>query len=377
MENGHGVLVTGASGFIGSALLAELYRREIPATGVSRQLREYSSHGAVAVDSGIQWRLGPELGPDADWSECLAGHDCVVHCAARQSLRSQSAHAQSAHSHSAHSQSAHAQSAHSQSAHAQSARSQTASDADHAFRFSNAEGTRRLAEQAAAAGVQRFILLSSLKVHGESTAPDAAFVANDPLQPEDPYAQSKWAAEQALRAVAQKTGMECVILRPPLVYGPGARGNVRRLVELVARGVPLPFGAIQNRRSLLGIDNLVDLIIRCLEHPAASGQAFLASDGEDLSTPELIHGIGTAMGKRPALFNVPPAILYWGARILHREAEAQRLIGSLRADIGPTMAALGWKPPYSVTEGLERMLVEHSSFLNSKRPHQTVTTRED
>lgn len=220
------------------------------------------------------------------------------------------------------------------------------------YRRVNVAGTLSLAYQAATAGVRRFIFISSIGVNGNTNS--RPFKADDQPDPAEPYAQSKWEAEQGLWQVQQETGMEVVVIRPPLVYGRGAPGNFGRLVGWVNRGVPLPLGAIHNKRSLVGIDNLVDLIIRCIEHPAAANQVFLVGDGEDLSTTALLRGVGSAMGKPARLIPVPTRLLQFGAILLGKEALAQRLLGSLRVDISKTCELLEWKPPYTVEEGLKR-----------------------
>jgi nucleoside-diphosphate-sugar epimerase len=220
------------------------------------------------------------------------------------------------------------------------------------YRCVNVDGTHNLARQAAAAGVKRFIFLSSIGVNGNSNF--KPFAAGDPAKPADPYAQSKWEAEQVLWKVQQDTGMEIVIIRPPLVYGPSAPGNFGSLVRWVERGVPLPLGAINNKRSLIGIDNLIDLIVRCVDHPYAANQVFLAGDGEDLSTTELLRKVGHAMGRSARLVPVPTRLLHFGAALVGKKAVAQRLLGSLQVDISKTCDLLEWKPPYTLEEGLRR-----------------------
>jgi len=220
------------------------------------------------------------------------------------------------------------------------------------YRRVNLEGTLNMARQAAAAGVRRFIFISSIGVNGNINI--RPFRITDQPNPAEPYAQSKWEAEQGLMQLAAETGMEIVIIRPPLVYGPCAPGNFGSLVHWIEKGVPLPLGAIHNKRSLIGIDNLVDLIIRCIDHPAAANQVFLAGDGEDLSTTELLRGVGKAMGKPARLIPVPAGVLQLGATLLGRKAMAQRLLGSLQVDISKTCELLDWKPPYTVEEGLRR-----------------------
>ena len=228
------------------------------------------------------------------------------------------------------------------------------------FRKSNVEGTLNLARQAASAGLRRFIFISSIKVNGESTSAGRYFCPFDAPAPEDPYGISKMEAERGLMQLASETGMEVVIIRPPLVYGPGVKGNFASLIKLMGKGLPLPLGAINNKRSLVGIDNLVDLIIRCIDHPAAANQVFLAGDGEDLSTTELLRGLAEAMGRAARLIPVPAALLSLGATLLGKRAVAQRLLGSLQVDISKTRQLLGWEPPVSVKEGLRRCVRDSS-----------------
>jgi nucleoside-diphosphate-sugar epimerase len=231
---------------------------------------------------------------------------------------------------------------------------ETGADPMAAFRQVNVAGTRRLAEAAATMGVRRLVYLSSIKVNGDSTLASAMFSHDDMPAPEDPYGVSKWEAEVALQEVATDFSLEIVIVRPPLVYGPGVKANFLRLVRLVRNGVPLPLGSVKNKRSLVSLDNLVDLLIRCTEHPAAAGQTLLASDGQDLSTPELIRGLAAAMGRSARLLPVPPAMLRLGGRLTGRMDEVERLIGSLQVDIEHTCQTLNWTPPVPVAEGLRR-----------------------
>lgn len=223
------------------------------------------------------------------------------------------------------------------------------------FRRVNVEGTAALARQAAAAGVRRFVFLSSVKVNGEFTEAVQPFTADDEPAPEDPYGVSKYEAEKLLQKIAAETGMEVVIIRSPLVYGPGVKANFESMMRWLARGVPLPLAAVtENRRSLLALDNLVDLIVTCLNHPAAANQTFLVSDGEDLSTAELLKRMGAAMGQTVRLFYMPPALLRLGATVLNKPGIYQRLCGSLRLDITKTKHVLEWSPPVTVDEGLRR-----------------------
>jgi nucleoside-diphosphate-sugar epimerase len=223
------------------------------------------------------------------------------------------------------------------------------------FRRVNVEGTAAIARQAAVAGVKRIVFLSSVKVNGEFTEAGHPFTADDAPAPEDSYGVSKYEAEQLLRQIAAETGMEVVIIRPPLVYGPGVKANFESMMRWLARGVPLPLAAVtNNRRSLVALDSLVDLIVTCLNHPAAANQTFLVSDGEDLSTAQLLKRMGAAIGQPARLFYLPPTLLRLGASVLNRPGIYQRLCGSLQLDIAKTRQLLGWTPPVSVDEGLRR-----------------------
>ena len=226
-----------------------------------------------------------------------------------------------------------------------------------AFRLVNVDGTLQLARQAVTARVRRFIFLSSIKVNGEKTAPAHSFAANDPPHPQDPYAISKHEAEVGLHQIAADTGMQIVIIRLPLVYGPGVHANFAALLRAVARGVPLPLGALHNLRSLIALDNLVDFIITCLEHPAAANETFVVCDGEDLSTPELVRRIAAAMNRPARLLPVPAAMLKAGAALVGKRAAAERLCGNLQIDNRKACELLGWRPPISVDEGLRRAVV--------------------
>ena len=311
------IAVTGAAGFVGAALCGELYSRGFAVRSVVRSL-----HSAEPA-SGVEQIAVSNLDAATDWSSALGDVDCVIHCAARAHVMHE-----------------------------------TEADALAAYRSVNVDGSRRLAEQAAAAGVRRLVYLSSIKVNGESTdgLPRPFGARNDEVNPEDPYGVSKWEAEQALWAVAASTCLEVVVVRPPLVYGPSVKGNLARLLKLVRLGVPLPFGAVQNQRSLIGLDNLVDLLIRCVDHPAAAGQTLLVSDGEDISTPDLLRYMANALGRSARLLPVSVALLRLVGHALGKQAEIDRLVGSLKIDSGHTRELLNWNPPVSVAEGIRRMV---------------------
>lgn len=305
------VLVTGASGFLGQGLSRRLRADGCLVTALSR-------HTPMVV--GEPWvQVHRYDGEESLW----VGQDCVVHLAARVHVMNDAVQ-----------------------------------DPLVEFRAANVDLTAHLAQLAAKAGVRRFIFISSVKVNGEETQADRPFTAEDTPQPHDPYGISKMEAEQALSAVAAQTGMEIVIIRPPLVYGPGVRANFGALLRAVARGVPLPLGAIPNRRSLVALDNLVDLIVTCISHPKAAGQIFLVSDGEDLSTSSLIRRMAEAMGRSARLFDVPVWVLQILGKLTGKSNAVQRLCGNLQVDISKTEAVLNWKPPISVDEGLRRAAVQ-------------------
>jgi len=225
-----------------------------------------------------------------------------------------------------------------------------------AFRVVNVEGTLNLTRQAAAAGVKRFVFISSVKVNGELTQSGRAFTEADSPDPQDAYGLSKHEAEQGLRQLAVDTGMEVVIIRPPLVYGPGVKANFAALMRAVQRGWPLPLGAVPNQRSLVALSNLVDFIVTCIAHPQAANQTFLVSDGQDLSTTELVRGMARAAGVPARLLPVPVWALQAGATLLGKGGAVQRLCGNLQVDISKARQLLGWVPPISIDEGLRRVV---------------------
>ena len=309
-ERSSSVLVTGGTGFVGSALARRL-------ASEGRAVRITSRHSAAVPAPGIEVVHGLALAADTRWQAALAGVDCVVHAAARVHVMHD-----------------------------------TATSPLEAFRRINVDGTLALARQAADAGVRRFVFMSSIKVNGESTEPGRRFRADDVPNPIDPYGISKREGELALQRLAADSGLEVVVIRPPLVYGPGVKANFRTLLRWVARGVPLPLGAIDNARSMVALDNLVDLIVACIDRPEAAGATFLVSDDEDLSTPELLRRCGRALQRPARLVPVPAGWLRGAARLAGRPELALRLCGSLQVDIGPTRERLGWRPPTSVDAAL-------------------------
>lgn len=302
------VLVTGANGFVGRALGRELLRR-------GRRVRAAVRRDAGLPD-GCEARVVGDLGPDTDWSAALDGVDAVAHLAARVHVMRE-----------------------------------RAADPLAAFRRTNVDGTLRLARSAAAAGVRRLVFLSSVKALGEAT-PDGPFTDSSPANPRDPYGVSKREAETGLSELAARSGMEVAILRPPLVYGPGVKGNFLSLLRLIERGVPLPLAAIANRRSLLYLGNLVDAVDLCLSHDGAAGRTFLIRDGEDLSSAELVRRLAAALGRRAPLFPLPEGVLRLAASCIGRRAVAQRLLGSLTVDDRRIRSELDWQPPFTVDQGL-------------------------
>lgn len=308
------ILVTGATGFVGNALVKRLM-----ADGASGAVVVALRRLDALMPEGLKLVQVGDLLPTTDWGAALPHVYAVVHCAARVHVMQDSAN-----------------------------------NPLEAYRQVNVQGTLNLARQAAQAGARRFVFVSSIKVNGEATLPGHPFTADDMPAPLDPYGVSKMEAEQGLREISAHTGMEVVIVRPPLVYGPGVKANFASMMRWVAKGVPLPLGAIHNVRSMVALDNLVDLLVTCLKHPAAAGQTFLASDGEDVSTTQLLRRTAQALGKQAMLLPVPAGLLQWGAALLGKRDVAQRLCDSLQVDIGKTRQLLGWAPPLTLDQGLTK-----------------------
>lgn len=311
------ILITGATGFVGKALVQRLL-----ADDESRRLIVAVRRGGQRWPEQVQPIVTGDLNPSTDWSIALKGVAVVVHSAARVHVMHD-----------------------------------TEADPLTAFRAVNVDGTLNLARQAAAAGVKRFVFISSVKVNGESTSLGRAFTEADAPNPQDAYGQSKHEAEQGLRQLSTDTGMEVVNIRPPMVYGPGVKANFAALMRAVQRGWPLPLGAVHNQRSLVALDNLVDFIITCITHPQTANQTFLVSDGQDLSTTELVRGMAQAAGVPASLLPLPVWTLQAGASLLGKGDTVQRLCGNLQVDISKARSLLGWVPPVSVEEGLRRAMV--------------------
>jgi len=315
------ILVTGATGLLGSSLFNQLNKSSsFKVRGTSRQ--HLNAHGDALV-------YLEDINGEADFSHALEDISVIIHTAARVHLMQD-----------------------------------TAIDALAEYRKTNRDGTLNLAQQAAASGIRRFIFISSIKVNGERTLRNNPFTANDIAAPEDAYAISKHEAEQALLSLAKKTDMQVVIIRPPLIYGRGVKGNFARLLQWIEKRMPLPLGAIHNKRSFIGLDNLVDLVITCITHPAAANQIFLASDGEDLSTTELLQRIGKASGLPARLLPIPEDFLAFSLKAIGKKEMAQRLLSSLQIDIGKTQELLGWTPPISVDEGLKRCFLRDKESIS-------------
>lgn len=302
------ITITGVTGFVGSAIVERLSK------DTSKCLISVSR--SKVIFSNKTEKLGKDLADTTDWSDVLHTCDVVIHSAARVHVMND-----------------------------------TEKDPLQAFRAVNVDGTLYLAHQAAQAGVKRFIFISSIKVNGEGTGMGKPYTAFDMPAPQDPYGISKMEAEHGLREIAKATGMEVVIIRPVLVYGPGVKANFLSMMSWLNKGVPLPLGAIHNKRSLVSLDNLVDLIVTCIDHPSAANETFLVSDGEDLSTTEMLRRMGQALGKKARLVPVPAGLLEAGAAMLGKRAVAQRLCGSLQVDIRHTRETLNWNPPVSVDDG--------------------------
>ncbi len=304
------ILVTGSSGFVGRQLVGALLAQGHAVRGAQRRVAGEEQDGCEYVTLG-------DFSDNPDWAPVLDGVDCIVHLAARVHVMKE-----------------------------------TASDPLAAFRRVNVQATLALAQAAADSGVRRFVYLSSIKVNGEQTS-GRPFSGSDVVAPVDPYAVSKQEAEQALLALSRDSGMEVVIIRPVLVYGPGVKGNVLRLLQWIDRGWPLPFRGVNNRRSLLALDNLVDLIMLCCRHPRAANRVFLAADGEDLSTEDLARLCARALHRQARLFPVPVSVI----RALAKRVSAigrleQRLYGSLCVDISQARRLLDWRPPKKPEQAL-------------------------
>lgn len=302
------VMVTGASGFVGNDTCTRLVTQGMNVVGTVRHL-------PPQLLPGVDYRIASDISKDTDWCEVLQGVDTVVHCAARVHMMQE-----------------------------------TAGDALQEFQRVNVGWTDRLARSAALRGVRRFVYLSSIKVNGEQTV--VPFTEQDLPKPQDAYGVSKWEAEQALAQVSIHTGIETVIIRSPLVYGPGVKGNFLQLLNILSRSVPLPLASICNQRSLVYLGNLVDAIVRCVQDPRAAGRTYFVSDGEDLSTPDLVRRLGIAMGSNTCLWPCPTPFLYWMGQVAGKREIIDRLAGSLQVNSSKIQTELDWRPPFTVAAGL-------------------------
>ena len=298
-------LVTGASGFVGSHLMEEMIQRGLPVRGVTRG----TVPGLVAV---------PSYGPEMDWSACLEGVDTVVHLAARAHILKEEA-----------------------------------ADPLREFRQANVVAMQNLAEQASSAGVRRFVLVSSIGVNGNVTEPGKPFTSADAPLPHSDYATAKAEAEASLKEICSTKALEFVIIRPPLMYGPGVQANFLRLMKLAARGIPSPFGAVNNKKSFLYVKNLCDLIITTLDHSEAANKVFLVSDGHDVSTDELYRDLMVALGKKPYRLPMPAGLLKVIGSIVGVRKTIDQLVGDLQIDDRDMRAQLGWKQPYTYMAGID------------------------
>jgi nucleoside-diphosphate-sugar epimerase len=302
--------ITGASGFIGSSLCAHLLAKHHNLKCLVRDLKKFT----LQKKNNLKIVVAENIHQENDWLEFLSGTECIVHCAnITKTIKKK--------------------------------------DQIISNEF-NVKATENLAKQAAANGVKRLIFLSSVKVNGERTIRSSSFKFNDFPQPQNAYGISKLKAEQALWKISKQTGLEIVIIRAPLVYGENVKGNFLSLIKLIDKSMPLPFAGVNNLRSFVGLDNLIDLIICCIDNPKAAGQTFLVSDGEDISTSDLIKKIAEAMGKKPFLFPVPISLLKFISRIMGKSLETDRLLDSLQVDSFYTHQLLGWRPPFSIDEGI-------------------------
>jgi nucleoside-diphosphate-sugar epimerase len=303
------VLITGANGFIGMPLCSTLAKHHATVRMAGRN--------AASIASSLSSVVVGDIDGATNWAEALHDIDVVIHLAGRVHIMRD-----------------------------------TACDPLTEFRKVNVDGTLNLAQQALLTGVKRFIFISSIKVNGEETPWGRPFHADDMPAPVDAYGISKREAEDGLRKLCSNSSMDFVIIRPPLVYGPRVKGNFLQLIRWLDKGIPLPLASIQNKRSLIALDNLIDLIITCINHPLAANQTFLASDGEDISTPELLKRTAAAIGKKACLWGVPVELLHFAAQCFGKTAAIHRLCGSLQLDIRKTRERLGWQPPVGVDQAL-------------------------
>jgi UDP-glucose 4-epimerase len=310
------ILITGISGFVGLNLYKKIQGN---ITAIGR-----NSIGVIEIPFFLK-----TIGPDTDYSDCLMNQHVVIHCAARTHIMHE-----------------------------------PSLDPLTEFRQVNCFGTLNLARQAAEAGVKRFIFISSIKVNGETTTGLKPYLPEDKVNPQDAYGTSKAEAEEGLLKISQETGMEVVIIRPPLVYGPGVKANFLNLIKLARTALPLPFGDVRNRRSMIYVGNLVDFIVRSIDHPRAANQIFLIADGQDLSLTALLVLLRRAMGKSARLVPIPILIFKWAGYVFRKQELIDRLVGSLQVDSKKAEELLDWKPPYTVEQGIQ---ITVNDFIKSDK----------
>lgn len=315
------ILITGATGFVGRQLVTELLVQKFSVFAIVRDEGAVVPIGATKIIKG-------DLTTIKDWLPVLQNIDIVIHLAGRAHIVDDSV-----------------------------------ADPLAEFRKVNTKASLKLAKQAAEAGVKRFVFISSVKVNGEITCLDKPFKPDDHFVPDDPYGLSKYEAEQGVMALAKETDMEVVIIRPPLVYGSGVRANFASMIRWVDKGVPLPFGAIHNKRSLVALDNLVSFIICCMKHPKAANEIFLISDGEDVSTTQLLKKVADALGKKTMLVPIPVELMRWVAKLFAKRGMANRLFSSLQVDSSKAYDLLAWEPMTSMDEQLQKTV---NAYLNEK-----------
>lgn len=304
------VILTGASGFVGRHIKNAIPREKLILVGRRNLDEEYTFFSS-------------DLDENSQYGDIMKDVSCIIHCAARAHVMNEG------------------------------------DDNPYClYHKINVDGTLNLARQAAVNGVKRFIYISSIKVNGESTRVNSPFTEKNIPAPEDAYGRSKLAAENSLRELSIETNMEVVIIRPPLVYGPGVKANFSAMMNLASKNLPLPLGAINNKRSMVALDNLVDLIVTCIDHPKAANKTFLVSDDHDVSTTELLEMMVRAIGKMPRLLPVPMEWLKFAGKLIGKQAVIERLCGNLQVDISYTKEILGWQPPISMEEGIKRCFTE-------------------
>ncbi len=315
------VLITGSNGFLGKALCKSLLIKKYMIHASTRSKNHNFPQEIVNFDVG-------DICSKTKWQNALLNIECIIHCAARTHVMKEKKY-----------------------------------NILKSYRKINVDGTKNLAIQAASMGVKRFIFISSIKVNGEQTIGSSSFNTSSIPSPEDAYGISKWEAEQTLWDISKKTGLEVVIIRPPLIYGEGVKGNFLNLLDIIYRGVPLPLASIKNKRSFVGLQNLIDLIIRCINNPKAAGNTFLISDLETVSTSELINKLAKLMNKSSNLFSLPTFLIKLIASLTGKSLEVKRLLSSLQVDSSKTREVLDWTPSFSLDEGLEKTV---KWYLNSR-----------